>query len=144
MSKAKKKLIFSLLSIVTIVLIIVIGGKEYMNNKEKENLANQRLAALALKKEEPQATKVVFKYEGGSPGVGVSWLAGAEVTIGGEIFKYNLEIDNAEGVVFSNLEEANKFKEIKKQLIYLNNWKSFILMGKGRLLNDTKRLSTNS
>ena len=128
MSKAKKKLIFGLLSIVTIVLIIVIGGKEYMNNKEKENLANQRLAALALKKEEPQATKVVFKSEGGRPGVGVSWIVGAEVTIGGEIFKYNLEIDNAEGVVFSNLEEANKFEEIKKtadlskqlEVIYFN------------------------
>lgn len=128
MSKGKKKLIFGLLSIVIIVLIIAIGGKEYMSNKKKENLANQRLAALTLKKEEPQATKVVFKYEGGRPGVGVSWLVGAEVTIGGEIFKYNLEIDNAERVVFSNLEEVNKFKEIKKtadlskqlEVIYFN------------------------
>ena len=38
MSKAKKKLIFGLLSIVIIVLIIAIGGKGYMNNKEKENI----------------------------------------------------------------------------------------------------------
>lgn len=101
-----------LLYVVIITLITVIGGKVYMDNKEKGNIENQRLAALTLRKEEPHATKVIFKFEGGQPGIGVPWVAGAEVTMGGETFKYNLETDNSERVVFSNLEEAEKYDEI--------------------------------
>lgn len=117
MKKRKKGLVIGILSFVIIALIIVIGGKLYMNKKEKQDRANQRLAALTLRKEEPHATKVVFKYEGGQPGVGVPWVVGAEVTLDGEIFKYNLETDNSERVVFSNLEEAEKYEEIKKKSV---------------------------
>ena len=113
MSKAKKKLIFGLLSIVTIVLIIAIGGKEYMNNKEKENLANQRLAAIALKKKEPLVTKVVFNYDaGGRPGLGMPWMVGAEVTMDKEVFQMSLETDGNFSVNFDTHEEADKYDEI--------------------------------
>lgn len=106
-----------------------------MDNKENENIANQRLAALTLRKEEPQATKVVFKYEGGHPGYGVPWLVGAEVTISGETFKYNLETNNAERVIFSNLEESEKFEKIREtssgrsnnlEVIYFNGEREVI------------------
>lgn len=117
MKKRKKGLMIGILSFVIIALIIVIGGKMYMDNKEKGNIENQRLAALTLRKEEPHATKVIFKYEGGQPGIGGPWVAGAEVTMGGETFKYNLETDNSERVVFSNLEEAEKYEEIKKKSV---------------------------
>ena len=113
MSKTKKKLIFALLSIVIMFLVIVIGGKPYITDKEKENLADQRLAAIALKKREPLVTKVVFNYDaGGRPGLGMPWMVGAEVTMDKEVFQMTLETDGNFSVNFDTHEEGDKYEEI--------------------------------
>lgn len=113
MKKRKKGLTIGILSFVIIGLIIVIGGKLYMDNKEKENLENQRLSALALKKKEPQVTKVVFNYDaGGRPGLGMPWMVGAEVTMDKEVFQMSLETDGDFSVNFDTHEEGEKYDEI--------------------------------
>lgn len=115
MSKVKKKLIFGLLLIVIIALILVVGGKLYMTNKENKNLENQRQAALTLKKEEPNVTKVVFTNEGASPGIGVPWTVEAKVTIDKEVFKMFLNKDEVMGPVFENDDKAKKYDEVTKE-----------------------------
>lgn len=55
MKKIKKKLIFILLSVVIIALILSIGGKIYMSNKENENIENQRTAAIS-----PNRSHMIF------------------------------------------------------------------------------------
>lgn len=109
MKKRKKGLTIGILSFVIIALIIVIGGKLYMDNKEKENLANQRLAALTLKKEEPNASKVIFTTEGHYPGIGVPWSVQAKVTIDKEVFDMFLEKDKVMGGFFESKNEMEKF-----------------------------------
>jgi hypothetical protein len=84
-----------------------------MDNKEKQNLENQRLSALALKKKEPQVTKVVFNYDaGGKPGLGMPWMVGAEVTMDKEVFQMSLETDGDFSVNFDTHEEGEKYDEI--------------------------------
>lgn len=120
MKKRKKGLVIGLLSVVIITLIIVIGGKMYMDNKEKENLENQRNAALILRKEYPKATKVVFTTEGGRAGFG-SWGVSADVTIDSEVFVMGLHTDRVGSIHF----EGNKNKEKKyDEIIDKNTTKS--------------------
>lgn len=109
MKNRRKGLMIGLLSLVIITLITVIGEEMYMSNKEKENLANQRLAALTLKKEEPNATKVVFTTEGHYPGIGVPWSVQAKVTIDKEVFNMFLNKNEVMGAVFEDDNEAKKF-----------------------------------
>lgn len=133
--KKRKKGLTIVLSLVIITLIIVIGGKKYMENKENENLANQRLAALALKKEEPLVTKVMFTTDGNQIGFG-PWGVEADVTIEDEVFKTVIHKDGSMVVYFNgNEDESKKYDEIMNKyssheqplvVIYSNSRKEVI------------------
>ncbi|MEY8538185.1 hypothetical protein AALM99_06995 [Lactococcus muris] len=117
MKKRKKGLVIGLLSFI-IALIIATGGKFYMDNKEKENenIANQRLAALMLRKEEPHATKVLFTSEGSHPGVGLPWTVGAEVTIGNDVFDMSLETDEISIINYgTDKKKMEKYTELREK-----------------------------
>ena len=120
MKKTKKGLTTGILSVIVIALILVIGGKLYMSNKENENIENQRTAAFVLRKEYPKATKVVFTTEGGRAGFG-SWGVSADVTIDSEVFIMGLHTDRVGSIHF----EGNKNKEKKyDEIIDKNTTKS--------------------
>lgn len=95
---------------------MVVGGKLYMSHKERnqdENLANQRLAAIALKKKEPLVTKVEFIGEGEYLGVGAPWVIGAKATIGGEVFDISLDTEGNMAVHFQgNKGKKKRYDEI--------------------------------
>ncbi len=102
--------------VVIVILLLGIGGKGYMDRQKKDtNLDNQRKAALALKNEEPHATKIVFTSEGSRPGIGVPWTVGAEVTMDGEVFNMSVEADGDYSVNFDTTEEGNRYDEIHKR-----------------------------
>ncbi len=123
MKKRKKGLMIGILSFAIIALIIAIGGKLYMDNKEKENLENQRKAALVLRKEYPNASKVLFTTEGGRAGFG-SWGVSADVTIDSEVFVMGLHTDRVGSIHF----EGDKNKEKKyDEIIDKNTTKSVSL-----------------
>ena len=115
--KQKKSLVVVVsLAVVIVILLLGIGGKRYMDSKKMDtNLENQRKAALALKKEEPQATKIVFTSEGSHPGIGIPWTVGAEVTMDGEVFNMSVEADGDYSVNFDTTEEGDKYDEIHKK-----------------------------
>lgn len=114
MKKRKKGLVIGILSLVIIALIIVIGGKMYMSNKEKGNIENQRLAALMLRKEEPNATKVFFTSEGSHPGIGLPWTVGAEVTIDNDVFNMSLETDEISIINYgTDKKKMEKYTELR-------------------------------
>lgn len=119
MKKRKKGLVIGLLSVVIITLIMVIGGKLYMDNQESkqdESLSNQRLAAVALKKEKPYVTKVEFKGNGSRPGLGAPWVIGAKATMDGEVFDISLETEGNTAVHFQGNEDKRKrYEEISKE-----------------------------
>lgn len=112
MKKRKKGLIIGILSFAIIALIIAIGGKLYMGNKENENLENQKSAALELRKKEPLVTKVKFTTEGYRPGFG-SWGVEADVTMDGEVFKTIIHENGSMMVYFDGDEtQSKKYDEI--------------------------------
>ncbi|GAB7390683.1 hypothetical protein [Lactococcus garvieae] len=92
MKETKKELKVGILSIVIIALIIVIGGKMYMKNKENENLENQRTAAIGFKNVQPGVEEIKFVEQGSRSGAGI-WSVGVDVIIDGkkydEIFVKN-------------------------------------------------------
>ncbi len=103
----RKKLTTGIIFIVSVILIVIIGGKMYTSHKEKQNLENQYLAALTLRKEYPKATKVVFTTEGGRVGFG-SWGVSADVTIDSEVFVMGLHTDRVGSIHFGG--DKNKKK----------------------------------
>lgn len=114
MKKRKKGFMIGILSLVIIALIMVVGGKLYMRNKEKENLKNQRLAALMLRKEEPNATKVLFTSEGLHPGIGLPWTVGAKVTIDNDVFNMSLETDEISIINYgTDKKKMEKYAELR-------------------------------
>ena len=116
MKKRKKGLVIGLLSVVIIALIIVIGGKFYMDNKEKGNIENQRLAALMLRQEEPHATKVLFTSDGSHPGIGLPWTVGAEVTIDNDVFDMSLETDEISIINYgTDKKKMEKYTELREK-----------------------------
>ena len=124
--KQKKSLVVVVsLAAVIVILLLGIGGKRYMDSKKMDtNLENQRKAALALKKEEPQATKIVFTSEGSHPGIGIPWTVGAEVTMDGEVFNMSVEADGDYSINLGKDEDnykSNKLKEIKNKKIVEHN-----------------------
>lgn len=86
MKKRKKGLMIGIVSFVIIALILAIGGKLYMSNKEKENLENQRAAAISFKNVQPGVEEIIFNQSGSYSGAGV-WSVGAKVTIDGKSYK---------------------------------------------------------
>lgn len=86
MKKNKKGLMFSLLSVLMLVLILAIGGKVYMSNKENENIENQRTAALAFKEIQPGIEEIKFNEAGSYSGAGI-WSVGVTVLIDGKTYK---------------------------------------------------------
>lgn len=114
MKKRKKGFMIGILSLVIIALIMVVGGKLYMRNKEKENLKNQRLAALMLRKEEPNATKVLFTSEGLHPRIGLPWTVGAKVTIDNDVFNMSLETDEISIINYgTDKKKMEKYAELR-------------------------------
>lgn len=90
-----------------------------MDNQERkqdESLSNQRLAAVALKKEKPYVTKVEFKGDGSRPGIGAPWVIGAKATMDGEVFDISLETEGNTAVHFQGNEDKRKrYGEISKE-----------------------------
>ncbi|WP_341485245.1 hypothetical protein VNN41_11235 (plasmid) [Lactococcus garvieae] len=86
MEKTKKGLTMGILSVIVIALILVIGGKLYMSNKENENIENQRTAAIAFKKIQPGIEEIKFNQSGSYSGAGV-WSVGATIVIDGKNYK---------------------------------------------------------
>ncbi|WP_288622846.1 hypothetical protein [uncultured Streptococcus sp.] len=86
MKKRKKEPVLGLLSVVIIALILSVGGKIYMSNKENENIENQRIAAIAFKKIQPGIEEIKFNQPGAYSGAGV-WSVGARVIIDGKSYK---------------------------------------------------------
>lgn len=116
-TKQKKYMMISVsLVAIALVLLLGIGGKKYMSNKKTNtNLENQRKAALALKKEKPHISKIVFTSDGSRPGIGIPWTVGAEVTMDGEVFNMSVESDGDYSVDFDTSEEGDKYDEIQNK-----------------------------
>ncbi|QDK70171.1 hypothetical protein [Lactococcus protaetiae] len=92
----KKRKNWVILGLIILVLIVGVGGKKCMDNQKE--LSNEREAALALKKQDYNATKVVFTGKGGHSGVGLPWTIGASVTVKGKVYRMNL---NKTGIDFA-------------------------------------------
>ncbi|MEY8443964.1 hypothetical protein AALA52_06895 [Lactococcus ileimucosae] len=119
MKKNKKGLVFSLLSVLMLVLILAIGGKVYMSNKENENIANQRTAALAFKEIHPEVEEIKFVEQGSRAGSG-TWTVGVDVVINGK--KYD-EIFVKDGLMGGEpLPQSNKNVSTEKttKVVYSN------------------------
>lgn len=119
-TKQKKYMMISVsLVAIALVLLLGIGGKKYMSNKKTNtNLENQRKAALALAKEEPHISKIVFTSEGISRGIGMPWSVGADVTMDGEVFFMSVKV-NGSHIINLGIDENNyksdKLDEIKNK-----------------------------
>lgn len=131
MNKTKKKLIFSLSSIMIVVLIIVIGGKMYMNDKNNEKIENQKESALKIKSIISGIEEIKFENDGGrfsrTENDFGKWSIGADVKLsdsswytitaskeGIESMKRGFPRDNMQGgtlstikVIYSNGESEN-------------------------------------
>ncbi|HAP14633.1 MAG TPA: hypothetical protein DCZ00_07500 [Lactococcus sp.] len=128
MSKQTKRIAVGITAVL-VILGLAIGGKMFMDKKaHNQNLEYQRQAALTLKKEEPRATKVVFKGEGSSDGIGLPWSIDADVTVNGQVFVMGLE-RNRIGIVFGDKYEPSKNTDVSDsplEVIYGNGEREII------------------
>lgn len=73
-----------------------------------------------LRKEEPQATKVLFTSEGSHPGIGLPWTVGAEVTIDNDVFDMSLETDKISIINYgTDKKKMEKYTKLREKKIHL-------------------------
>lgn len=90
-----------------------------MSNKESENIANQRTAALAFKEKHPEVEEIKFVEQGSRAGSG-TWTVGVDVVINGK--KYD-EIFVKDGLMGGEpLPQSNKNGSTEKttKVVYSN------------------------
>jgi hypothetical protein len=117
MKKNKKGLLMGILPVVIVVLIIAIGGKLYMINKENENIENQRIAAIGFKNVQPGVEEIKFMREGSRAGSGI-WSVGVNVIVNGKKYSEIFVKDGLSGG--EELPEGNTGTKGPVKVIYSN------------------------
>lgn len=117
MEKTKKGLTMGILSVIVIALILVIGGKFYMSNKENENIENQRTAAIGFKNVQPGVEEIKFMREGSRAGSGI-WSVGVNVIVDGKKYSEIFVKDGLSGG--EELPEGNTGTKGPVKVIYSN------------------------
>ena len=114
---SKKKIIRGLLSTIIIMVLVDLGGKVYMNNKENDNLEKQRTAAIGFKQVQPGVEEIEFMQEGSYSGAG-TWSVGVNIMVDGK--KYS-EIFREEGLMGGDeLPDGNTGTKTPVKVIYSN------------------------
>ena len=92
----KKKIIRGLLPTIVIIGLVALGGKVYMNNKENDNLAKQRTAAIGFKQVQPGVEEIEFMQEGSYSGAG-TWSVSVDVIVQGRKYGEIFSEDGLDG-----------------------------------------------
>lgn len=124
MSKKNNKSILSILVIIIFILLVIgIGGKTYMSNKENENIEKQRTAAIGFKEVQPGVEEIKFMQEGSYSGAGI-WSVGVNVIVQGKTYSEIFSKDGLGGG--DELPEGNTGTKEPVKVIYSNGKKEIL------------------